>query len=335
MIEIDGSYLEGGGQIVRTALSLAAITGKSFRIYNVRRKRENPGLREQHLQAINAISILCNAKHNANLYSTEFEFYPGKISEKCELEIKVETAGSSALILSVIIPLAYSLKKAMKLKIKGGGTWNKFAPSVLYLQEVILPIIKNVGIEAELEIKKNGFYPQGGAEVEIYLEPWRKRNQLVLENLNIKKAKIISLASTHLRERKVAERQAISAFEIINKNDLKVEKEITYVDSICPGSGILISSFPTLLGSDVPGEIKKSAEKVGKEAALSFLQEVENKAAVDKHAADQLMIYLTLAGGKIKTSQITEHVKTNAHTIEKFLPVKFNFKGNYIECERE
>jgi len=334
MIEIDGSYLEGGGQILRTSLSLAAITGKSFRIKNIRMNREKPGLATQHLEATKTLAILCDTECKAEKRDTFLEFIPKEISKKQEIQIGIPTAGSIALLLSTILPVAYSLKNQIKLQIKGGGTWNKFAPSVLYIKKVILPLLSKTGYTAELKIKRDGFFPLGGAEVELLLNPWKNRKPLFFEEHKINKVYIDSYSTNSLKSRRVAERQLESAVDVLKSLNCGIEKNIEYINAESSGSGILLSSLPTILGSDVPGEIGKPAEKIGKEAALNFLKEIEKKAAVDKYASDQLMIYLALVGGKIKTSEITNHAKTNAYTIEKFLDVKFNIKDNYIECQK-
>ena len=213
MIQINGDYNEGGGQILRTALSLSAVTGKSFKVTKIRAKRKKPGLKEQHLQAVNSVAMLCNAKHNAKLFSQELKFEPGKLIHKKTLNVKVRTAGATALIISTVLPIAYRIEKSLTLTIDGGGTWNIFAPSVLYLQEVLLPLLKKAGVNAKINIKKDGFYPKGGAQVELSIEPWRIQKKLDLTKYDVKKAKIFSIATAHLKSREVAERQSYTVLK--------------------------------------------------------------------------------------------------------------------------
>ncbi len=336
MIQIDGSFLEGGGQILRTALSLSALTEEPFKIENIRRNRDNPGLAVQHMEAIKAIASLMETEISAKKGDTTIEFSPKELTEKEEINIDVPTAGATSLIISTILPIAYRLKKELKINIHGGGTWNKWAPSVLYLQKVLLPISEKMGFRADIKILQNGFVPWGKAELEIDICPWKNPGPLFLEESNVNKIKIYSIASKSLQGRNVADRQYISAKEKLTELNLPIDKEIEYAEGDYYGSGILVCSSPTILGRDIPGEKGMTAEKVGFQAALDFLSEMKNKAAVDSYAADQLMIYLALAGGKIKTSFISDHTKTNAYTIEKFLPVKFKLdeKEKTIECEK-
>ncbi len=334
MTEIDGSVLEGGGQIVRTAVALSAITGKPVRIFNIRKKRKNPGLREQHLQAINAAAMLCNAKHNAKLYASEFEFWPNKLEAE-NITLKIGTAGSTALVLSVAMAIAAFHDRPVKLRVVGGATWNKFAPSIAYMQRVLLPLLSYVGYHPRIEIKRDGFYPKGGAIVTLVTEPWKNRKRLEMQDFSTPcEFEIVSIASKELASRKVAERQAKAARHVLAKelsDSVKARVEQAYVDSICPGTGVLVVARgkAVVVGSDVPGEKRVAAEQVGEEAALQLCHEIKARACVDKHAADQLMLYLAFVGGKIKTSEITLHAKTNAYVIEKFLPVSFTLdEGN-------
>lgn len=334
MINIDGSYLEGGGQILRTSLSLSAITGKPFKISEIRKNRKRPGLAIQHLQAARAIAELMNTRTYAKKGDTSIEFFPKSLTDRDEIEIEIPTAGSCSLLISTILPIAFKLKKQIKIRIHGGGTWNKWAPSVLYLQKVLLPILEKMNFKAKIKIIKNGFVPWGGAELELTLFQW-KPSSLYLKECEIEKIKVHSLASKSLKGRDVAERQLSSAKEQLKKLNIPIEEEIEYVDGKYYGSGILIHSFPTVLGSDCVGEKGVKAEIVGKKAASAFFAAVKEKAGVDYFAADQLMIYLALAGGKIKTNKISNHARTNAYIIEKFLDVKFNIDEGkkVIECK--
>ena len=170
MLQIDGSHGSGSGTIIRLAMALSVITKKPFKITNIRAKRCNPGLQEQHLQVVNSINELCNGKVIGNkLHSREIEFYP-KDNVKNNLKVRVGTAGSIGLLLqAVMLPCFFSENKKTRIEITGGGTLGKFAPNLLYTKEVFLPLIRRMGFNAEIEIIKHGFYPKGGADVKAVI----------------------------------------------------------------------------------------------------------------------------------------------------------------------
>lgn len=317
---INGS--EAGGQLVRTACALSAITRRSFKITNIRGSRPNPGLQIQHMEGIKSIAELCDAETKGlELKSKELDFYPKKLEAK-DLKIKISTAGSIGLVLQAVLLVTSQLSKSIKIEIDGGGTWNKWALPVLYLEKVLFPLLKE---ETEIKILRDGFYPKGGAKVEIITKPLKSKPIEFLERTEIKEINGFSIASKNLEKAKVAERQAKIAKELIKqKFNKELNIETKYVDSLSPGSGVLIyvKTENSVIGGDSLGEIKKPAETVAKEAVKNLILEHAN-GVVDGHAADMLLPYMTLSSGKIQTSDITQHVKTNTSVIEKFLPIKF------------
>ena len=317
---IDGS--NAGGQLVRTACALSAITGKSFKITNVRGARPNPGLQTQHMEGVKSIAELCNAETKGlELNSKELEFYPKELEAK-DLKIKISTAGSIGLVLQAVLLVTSQLNKPMKIEIDGGGTWNKWAPPVLYLEKVLFPLLKE---ETEIKIIRDGFYPKGGAKVEIITKPLKLKPIEYFERTEIKEINGFSIASKSLEKAKVAERQAKTAKELIKqKFDRELNIETNYVDSLSPGSGVLIyiQTKNSVIAGDALGELRKSAEDVAREALKNLIFEYAN-GAIDRHAADMLLPCIALSSGKIQTSEITHHIKTNISVIEKFLPAKF------------
>ncbi|MFH1592632.1 MAG: RNA 3'-terminal phosphate cyclase [Candidatus Woesearchaeota archaeon] len=336
MITIDGSVLEGGGQILRTSLGLSALTQQSFTIKNIRAKRENPGLREQHLQAIKSVKKLCDAEVSGDeLYSKELKFIPGKITKK-KLKIQVRTAGSTALILQTLF-LA-SLNSDLNVRIIGGGTWNLYAPSILYLQEVFLPLLEKIGLKNNIEVLRNGFYPKGGAIVDSKIKKTKLEYLDLIERRELNSIGLFSIASSHLKKANVAERQSQSAVGLIGRkfSDIPIRRKVEYVDSVCPGSGILckFDFEDSLVGYDVVGERGKQSEVIGRECAEGLLRYVDGKATVDGFMLDQLLPFLAFGkGGKFKFLEMTEHAKTNIEIIKKFLDVKFKVKDGLIEVE--
>lgn len=336
MLEIDGSYDEGGGQILRTALGLSALTGKAFKISNIRLRRKKPGIKPQHLECVNAVARLCDAKvEGANLGSKELSFVPGAIKPG-RLNIKIPTAGSVGLVLQAVLIAATSA--TLKVKIEGGASYGKWAPPMDSLDNVLFPLLKRMGYEIKVLKLKDGFYPKGGALVEIAVKRAALKPIELVDKGKLISVNGISVASSRLEKARVAERQAKSARkELFPYFDVPIKLKAYYRDSICPGTGITLWAVTenSIIGADSLGELGKKAEQVGKEAAKKLVFEFEN-GTVDSYIADQLLPYFALAkGGKLKTSKITGHIRTNAFVIEKFLNVKFSIdeKENIVECK--
>jgi len=335
MIEIDGSFGEGGGQILRTATALAAVKKIPCRVFNIRKGREKPGLQTQHLLGLRALAEICNGKLEGDfLNSTEIKFYPGEITKE-KITIKIPTAGSITLILQALIPVCIFAKDPIEIYFDGGATDTFFSPTIDYFRYVFLKTLEKMKAKVEIKILKRGYYPEGGAKVKVKIYPSTLKPINLIEKGNIKKILIISGASLSLKNRKVAERQMLGAKEILGRLDFKVENEINYHESQSPGSYIcIIAEFEhCLFGTDNVGTLGKRAEEVGKEAALNLIQEQKSDACVDKHLADHLIPYMALSQGKsqIKVSQITEHCKTNMKITERFIKDgKFKIKENII-----
>lgn len=321
MMILDGS--EAGGQFVRTACALSAITGKAIKITNIRGARPKPGLKTQHIEGIRALGGLCSAEISGlEKGSRELEFVPHEFVEK-DITITISSAGSIGLILQALLIAAVRFEKQVKIKFEGGGTWGKWAPPVLYIEKVLFPLM---GCENSLavEIKRDGFYPKGGADVEVVVKLFKPETVQKTEKGKLLEISIFSIASESLKKAEVAERQAQAAeAELKKKFSVPVTKDIKYVPSVSPGSGILIVGKyeRSILGGDAIGELGKKAEAVGREAAKNFLSEIGG--ATDRHAADMLLPYMAFSGGTFATSAITHHIVANCSVIEKFLPVKF------------
>lgn len=321
MLILDGS--EAGGQFVRTACALSTITGKAIEIKNLRGARPEPGLKIQHIEGIRALGELCNAEiKGLEKGSRELEFVPHDFAEK-DLEVKVSTAGSIGLVLQALLIAAIKFEKQIKIKFIGGGTWGKWAPPVLYLEKILFPLL---GSEDSLiiDILKDGFYPVGGAEVEVIVKPFKLKPVDCLDKGKLLGIDVFSIASESLKNARVAERQSAGAdFFLAERFGVPIASEKKYVPSASAGSGVLVvgKCEHSVLGGDAVGEIGKRAEEVGKEAAKNFLSET---GAVDRHAADMLLPYMAFSGsGFFATAKITQHIITNCSVIGKFLPVKF------------
>jgi len=327
MIEIDGSYGEGGGQILRTAVALSVITGKPVRIYNIRANRPNPGLRPQHLHGILALKELSNARvKGARVGSTVLEFWPGRPEAK-HIRVPIKTAGSVTLVLQALLPAMAFVGGSFEVT---GGTDVPWSPPVDYLRNVTLFALEKMGLKVELELRRRGHYPRGGGLVVGRVEPWEERKPIAaLEWNRIKKFGGISHA-TNLPAH-VAERQAKAAEERIKGlYSLPVEIEREVSRSLGPGSGIVVwaETDSLRLGGDALGKRGKPAEVVGREAADELLGQLTSRKAVDKFLGDQLIPFLAFAGGEIGVVEITNHLTTNVWVVEKFLGKTFTVEGD-------
>jgi RNA 3'-terminal phosphate cyclase (GTP) len=331
LIEIDGNYCEGGGQILRTAIALAGVTGREIEIANIRAKRDPPGLKNQHLAGVLAAGQLCNASvEGAAVGSERIVFRPGEVTSG-GYTVNIGTAGSVTLLLQMLIPIAVHADAKVILRVTG-GTNVRWSPSIEYFSEVFLYFLRKMGIHITLESIRYGFYPKGGGKVKVTVWPWEEKNEIeITERGEEKGIKAISIATTHLTNAHVAERQA-KAFRRV----LPCKKEVAYVDSYSIGSSITGVAYydHTRLGSCSLGVKGKRAEIVGQEAAKGLRKERRSGAAFDTYMGDQIIPYLGMAGGKITVSAITDHLKTNCWVTEQVLPVNITAEGHTVEAVR-
>jgi len=334
MIEIDGNYLESGGQILRAACALSAIKKIPCRVFNIRKSRPKPGLQTQHLLGVQNIAELCNGfLEGDEIGSEEIIFQPEEITAK-NLHLRIKTAGSITLLLQSLLPVSIFAPIPVKIHFHGGGTDVPFSPTFDYFRFVFLKILEKMGVKVEIDILKRGYYPAGGSEIKAKIFPSKLNPLKLFKKGELQKILIISGASESLKKQKVAERQLSGAKNILGKFKLPIEEKTEYYQTNCPGSQIcMIAEFEnTIVGTDNLGQLGKPAENIGREAALEFMKEGQKKACLDKYLADQLLPYLALSGkrSKIEVSEITNHFKTNIWVIEKFLNGKFETTNNLI-----
>jgi len=334
MMIIDGSYGEGGGQIVRTAVALSVAFNKPVKIINIRANRKKPGLKHQHLHAIKALAELTGAEVSGlELGSTELAFKP-KALVKNSASIKIPTAGSIGLCLQCIVPALMHIKEEVTIKFEGGATCGLNAPPLDYIVNVWFPNMKLWGFTApEVSIEREGYYPKGGAKASVKIKPSNLHPHTALERGDVLRIRGISHASSMLKKRDVAERQAREALRLLGAEyDVKIKR--AYSDSLCPGSSITLwaECENTIIGADSLGQIGVTSEQVARKAVEKLKKEINSNAAFDRHMTDMLIPLMALAGdSSITTNEITSHTKTNIWLCEKFIGKKFKVKGNKIE----
>lgn len=322
-LQLDGSA--GGGQMLRTALSLAMITGQPFRMTNLRGKRPRPGLMRQHLTCVRAAcEISGGTADGAEIGSTELVFRAGKVRAG-SYRFAIGTAGSTGLLFQTLLPALWQADGPSTLRLEG-GTHNPLAPPFEFLDRVFLPALRKAGVEASVSLESAGFAPAGGGAIACTIEPCGVLAPLDLTTRPEPTGMRIRVLTRHL-PLSIAGRMLDAALEILPCKDAAVES--------CepgPGAGVcclvegdfggvreLTSSF---------GEQGVSAEKLGHRAAKLMQDFIGCGAPVGRCLADQLLLPMALAGeGRIVTMSPDSHVPTNLAVIEKFLPVKFRIHG--------
>jgi RNA 3'-terminal phosphate cyclase (ATP) len=320
-IVIDGSYLEGGGQIVRTAVSLSALTQKPVKIINIRKKRKNKGLAPQHISAVKAVKKLCNAEVNGlGVGSEELTFIPSKLSPK-DFTVDIGTAGSISLIIQTLLPLSLGINKKFTVRIKG-GTDVKHAPPIDYIKNITLKILRNFGVMSELKVLKRGFYPEGGGEVIFEVKPSKIKRFNLIEHS--KYDTVEGIAYVQNLDENIARRMRKRAVDLLNKHKLMPNIKIDASKGISTGAGIVL--WNDTLGGCCLGEKGLRAEIVAERAVNELLNARESGMALDKYMGDQIIPFLAFGKGVVGVSEVTNHTKTNIWVVKHFLDVDFEIK---------
>lgn len=321
-MKIDGSYGEGGGQILRTAVSLSVVTNTPVEISSIRSNRPNPGIKPQHYTAIKLIKDLCNAEtEGLEIGSSEITFKPGEIKGG-EYKFDIGTAGSIVLVCQTCILSLVNTPNIVKIKIKG-GTDTKWAPSWDYFEQVFLPIIKNMGMNVQGKLISRGYYPKGGGEAEITVNP-----SVEIKPLNYEASPKFTLVKGIVHQANlpdhVGTRIKHAAIKQLMKINLTADISFQKVDSQSPGTGITLwtKSGDVIIGETGLGERGLPAEHLGEETATLLINEIKSGATIDTHAFDQLIPYMALAAKKGNSScllrEISSHAKTNMWLVNQF-----------------
>ncbi len=330
MIEIDGSQKSGSGTILRLSVALAAITKQPLHIRNIRQNRPQPGLKHQHLEAVLTVAKLCGAKvQGAALGSRELWFIPQQIKGG-NIEAEIETAGSIPMLLLATLPVCLFADNPVHLHVAKGGTDTTHAPTINYMRYVLLPALKQMGVDASITVQKYGYYPKGMGEVTMTTKPNQALKPIQLENFcKLKSIRGVSVC-TFLADRQVAERQAKAAEDYLSQRGYNATIEVIDDQSnpFQKGSSIVLwaeTDTGVIIGAVAIGELRKMSEAVGKEAAEKLLTELTVEPTVDVYLADMLIPYMALAQGKsaFLVRAISEHIESNIWLMEKMLNVQF------------
>lgn len=327
MISIDGAYGEGGGQVLRTSLSLAIITNQPIRIERIRAGRQKPGLAAQHLTAVRAAAAVCQAEVRGDtLGSMTLEFIPGGSAQAGSYTFDVTqareggSAGAVTLVLqTILLPLA--LADGNSQVILKGGTHVSFSPSFSYIEQVYLPMLSRMGVQANVRLNSWGWYPQGGGEVELQVSGGSKPSGFnLLERGDLRQVR--GLAAVTQLPSHIPQRMAMRAENLLHGANLKAVVHPLRERGVAPGAGLFLTADyeNSLAGFGALGRVGLPAEKVAEMACEELLDFHKTGAPVDIHLADQLLLpaALALKESQYRVAEISTHLTTNAWVIEQF-----------------
>lgn len=316
MLELDGT--EAGGQFLRSALTLSILRNRAVTVENVRGARPTPGLKPQHLAAVEAAAAVCDGTVTGATEGSEtVRFEPGPLRGG-EVTVEVGTAGSIGLIFDALLPLGLALAEPLRVRATG-GTDVKWAPPLSTYARVKLPLVRRLGMPAAVDIDRRGFYPVGGGAATLTVGPASPSPLDLTERGDREGVRIHSLATTDLADDEVAERQAGAVSEALEDWSV-AERTVCYVEADSPGSVCTVRAdfAESVAGFDALGERGTPAEVVGAEAAAALASFADTDAAVDRHLADQLLIPLAVAGGKLSIPAVTDHVAASVELLATF-----------------
>lgn len=318
MLVIDGS--EGGGQLLRTSLALAAVTGRAVEIEHVRGNRSEPGLKPQHLTALETVASVCDGEVDGAQLGAETVTFEPSSPQGGTLSVDIGTAGSVTLLFESLLPLAVGLDRPLSVTTTG-GTEVAWSPPLTTYRRVTLPLCRRFGLQVAIERERTGFYPAGGGQATLHLAPSTPREQGLCDRGSLSSVTVHSRESSDLSEADVATRQADAVIESFESADIGVsERTVTTSETRSTGSAlsIVVGYDRTRAGFDALGERGTPAEEVGREAAAAARAFHAGTAAVDEHTADQLLIWLALGGGTITIPRVTEHIETSLDLLATF-----------------
>ncbi len=331
MKEIDGSLGEGGGQVLRTALALSAVTGTPVKVFNIRKKRAKPGLRPQHLLGLQLLERITGGKsEGARLDSMMVSFFPGRL-RGITLTANVGTAGSVTLVLqTILLPLLFAPEPS-RVKIIG-GTDVEMAPTVDYTRNVLFRFLKDIGAEVSMTVLRRGFYPAGGGAILVDVKPLKKPLRSVRLVERDDDFSIFGNSVVGGLPEEIARRQAKSAEKTLSRRGLEAKIDIEHrsrSEVLSPGSSITLWTDNYYIGASAIGSKGMPAEVVGKRAANYLIREIESLAPVDRHMGDQVIPFLALADGTSEyfTSELTLHAYTNLLVVRELLGVEYEIEG--------
>ena len=324
MLEIDGSRGEGGGQMVRTSVAMSTVTGIPLHLTRIRENRPTNGLSRQHVAAVKAVARMAGSTvEGCTMGSGDLKFYPGT-EQEYDIDVNISSAGSISLVLQAMLLAARNHTRRLTVDISG-GTNVMWAPPIDSYSTLLFPMMRRMGINADVKIIDRGFYPQGGGRVIATLDPIGDITPLALDSLG----ELVQVRGICFCQRladwipEAMVKSCRQAFE----PDIDVDIEVQRTEGDSCGAGlVLVAEYENgMLGSNALSARGQSPERSGKDAARDLISEMQSGATMDVHTADQLLPYMAMATGEssFNVSRISRHLLSQMDTLESFLDVKF------------
>jgi RNA 3'-terminal phosphate cyclase (ATP) len=340
MLTIDGSRYSGSGTIVRQAVAFSALTGQPLHMVNARAKRDKPGLRPQHIRVIESIAELVNGRaEGLTPGSQEFTFRPGSLKIGRQYHWNIGSAGSTTMLALGLLPVLAFAESPVTVELHG-GLFQDFAPSAFHLQHVLLPLLHDMGLRAELEIVRPGYVPRGEGILRLMVHPLTESFRSFVKEEAGAVTRIWGIAlSSHLEERQVSRRMAASAQDVLGESGYQGDLEIRHdTESLQRGAALALfadEGEAVRLGADQAGALRRRAESIGRHVAKQLLDDLQSGATVDRFAADQIIPFAALAEGESRfmIPTVTDHVLTSAWLAERFLGARVRLDGQRVVIE--
>lgn len=324
MLEIDGSRGEGGGQMVRTSVAMSTVTGIPLHLTRIRENRPTNGLSRQHVAAVKAVARMAGSTvEGCTMGSGELKFYPGN-EQVYDIDVNISSAGSISLVLQAMLLAARNHTRRLTVDISG-GTNVMWAPPIDSYSTLLFPMMRRMGIDADVKIIDRGFYPQGGGRVIATLDPIGEIRPLRQDDLGELK-QVRGICFCQRLADWIPEAMVKSCMQAFGP-DMDVDIEFQRTEGDSRGAGlVLVAEYENgMLGSNALSARGQSPERSGRDAARDLLSEMHSGATMDVHTADQLLPYMAMATSEssFNVSRISRHLLSQMDTLESFLDVKF------------
>lgn len=340
MLHVDGSQKSGSGTIFRTALVMAALLGEEIELVRIRAGREKPGIQPQHLEAARAVCQMTRGSLSGDyISSNRLHFKPERLPSAGSYLWDIGTAGSTTLLATTVLPLALTADGPCTFELTG-GVFQDFAPSGYHTRYCLLPMLARMGVKADLEVVRPGYYPKGGGLLRLRVEPLEDCLHSFQLTSRGKHLEIWGVSlSSHLSDRKVSDRMAEQSAQALRRRGLSASIRIIEDHTAAqPGAALCLiaeDEAGSTLGSDVAGARGRPSEKIAEAVVRNLWRDLQSGATVDRHLSDQLVLYAALAQETTEylIPALTDHVESSLWLAESLLKAEVKLEGRHLKVK--